>query len=90
MLLDIHMSMCNIVQTCIHCTHKLLQSPIKVVLGTSRKAKRFGTKRRLVEQEETFVYIPILQTLQKLLNNDTVLTEVVCVCMYNDYKCTCT
>lgn len=54
-------------------------------MGTSRKAKGVGTKRRLVEQEETFVYIPILQTLQRLVNNDTVLTEVVCVCSYGMY-----
>ena len=53
-----------------------MQMPIKVVLGTRRKAKGLGTKRRLVEVEEGFVYVPILETLQTLLNIDTVLTEV--------------
>ena len=53
-----------------------MQMPIKVVLGTRRKAKGLGTKRQLVEVEEGFVYVPILETLQTLLNNDTVLTEV--------------
>ena len=40
------------------------------------KAKGFGAKRRLIEEEETFAYIPILDTLQTLLNNETVLSEV--------------
>ena len=50
--------------------------PIKVVLGTRRKAKGVGAKRHLVEAEESFMYVPILESLQTLLNNDTVLTEV--------------
>ena len=54
----------------------LTQMPIKVVLGTRRKAKGLGAKRRFVEVEESFMYVLILETLQTLLNNDTVLTEV--------------
>lgn len=41
------------------------------------KAQGFGSKRRLVEKEEVFVYIPVLQTLQALLTNETVLSEVI-------------
>ena len=52
----------------------------KVVLGTCRKAKGLGTKRRLVEEEESFMYIPLLETLQTLLKDDTVLTEVKYTC----------
>ena len=37
----------------------LLQDPKTVVLGTVRKIKGTGTKRRCVEVEETMQYIPI-------------------------------
>ena len=53
-----------------------IQDPVKITLGTKMKAQGAGSKRRIVEKEEVFVYIPILQTLQALLTNDTVLTEV--------------
>ena len=52
----------------------------QIVLGTCRKAKGLGTKRRLVEEEESFMYIPLLETLQTLLKDDTVLTEVKYTC----------
>ena len=53
-----------------------MQLPVTVVLRTERKAKGLGSKRRLVEKEESYVYIPILQTLETLLQNDMVLAEV--------------
>ena len=46
---------------------------MKVVLGTKRKYKGFGPKRRIIEKDECFVYVPVLQTL---LKNETVLSEV--------------
>ena len=46
------------------------------MLGTCRRAKGLGAKRQLVEEEESFMYVPILETLQ---NDDTVLAEVMCV-----------
>lgn len=45
----------------------LLQDPKTVVLGTVRKAKGTGMKRHCVEVEETMQYIPIMDTLNVLL-----------------------
>ena len=42
---------------------------MKVVLGTNQRAKGSGAKRRLVEEEESFMYVPVLETLQTLLND---------------------
>ncbi len=54
-------------------------------LGTERKVKGVGHKRRMIEVEDTMVYIPIFKTLQVLLNNDCVAEEVqhfaLCVCV---------
>lgn len=54
----------------------LLQEPKTVVLGTVRKTKGTGTKHRCVEIEETMQYIPIMDTLNILLQNETVNSEV--------------
>ena len=50
---------------------------MKITLGTKAKPQGIGSKRRIVEKEEGFVYIPILQTLQALLTNENVLSEVL-------------
>ena len=50
---------------------------MKVVLGTNRRAKGSGAKRCLVEEEESFMYVPMLETLQTLLNDETILAEVM-------------
>ena len=52
------------------------QEPVSVILGTVRKAKGAGAKRRIVEVEEGMVYIPILETLNVLLNNESIASEV--------------
>lgn len=62
-----------------------LQTRVKIA---KMKAKGFGAKRRIVEEEETFTYVPILESLQALLNNETVLSEVresscVCSCTFS-------
>ena len=36
-----------------------------------------GPKHRCVEKEETMMYIPLLETLECLLHNDTVLAEAL-------------
>lgn len=46
------------------------------MLGTDRRAKGLGAKRRLVEEEESFMYVPVLETLQALLSDETILAEV--------------
>ena len=50
--------------------------PVKVVLRVNRRAKGLGAKRRLVEEEESFMYVPVLETLQTLLNDEAILAEV--------------
>lgn len=52
------------------------KDPVKILLGTKKKPQGLGSKRRLIEKEEVFVYVPILQTLQALLTNETILAEV--------------
>ena len=71
-----------------------MKDPVKIRLGTKKKAQGLGSKRRLVEKEEDFAYVPILQTLQALLTNETVLSEVkfnVCRVMItnNDFVVLC-
>ena len=50
------------------------------MLGSSRKAKGIGAKRQLVEKEDSFMYVPVLKTLEVLLNSDVVLAEVYIDC----------
>jgi hypothetical protein len=38
--------------------------------------KGHGRKRRLVEEEQCMVYIPLLESLEALLQNDAILAEV--------------
>ena len=52
------------------------QEPVACELGTSFKYQQTGIKRRLVEVKETFQYIPLMQNLEKLLNNQDVYQEV--------------
>lgn len=60
---------------CIHVCI-FLKEPRTVVLGSVRKAKGMGAKRRVVEIDETMIYIPILETLRILLENEAVMAEV--------------
>ena len=66
-----------------------LQEPKTVVLGTVRKPKGTSTKRRCVEVKETMLYIPILDTLNILLQNETVISEVY-MYLIQSLECTCT
>ena len=44
--------------------------------------KGIGAKRRRVKEQEKMVYIPLLQTLEAVLQNRNVVSEVrVCVCV---------
>ena len=62
------------------CKHNSIQSrkqePVKVVLGTERKQKGTGAKKRVVEVEECMVYVPISGTLEFLCQNVLVTDEV--------------
>ena len=48
-------------------------------LGQRRVWKGTGTKRRCVSKEDHMMYVPILETLQSLLRNKIVVSEV---CMH--------
>ena len=45
-------------------------------LGSSYIYKNSGQKRRLVEQQDTFQYIPLLQNLEWVLQNEDVYKKV--------------
>lgn len=47
------------------------------MLGSQRKAKGSGSKRRVVEVDDVMMYIPILSTLELLLQNETIVSEVL-------------
>lgn len=53
------------------------------MLGTEVVYKGIGAKRRRVEEQEKMVYIPLLDTLEAVLQNKHVVSEV-CTCI-----CTC-
>ena len=50
--------------------------PMEIVLGSKWKLEGSGAKRRMVEKKDCMYYIPILETLQTLLDNEDVLAEV--------------
>ena len=48
------------------------------LLGTTYQYQRSGAKRRLVEKEETFQYVPLIDNLKWLLQNKDIYNEVCC------------
>lgn len=52
------------------------QDPVAIVLGTDYKMKGCGSKRRLVEVRNEMQYIPMLDTLQRLLNCNAIQQQV--------------
>ncbi len=59
-----------------------LQEPQKIVLGEYHKQVRKGRKLTNVLKQDTAYYVPLLQSIQQLLNNDSVLEEVRFVCIF--------
>ena len=57
-----------------------LQEPVRVSLGKRHNCKGNGAKRRCVSKEDCFMFVPVLKTLQVLLNDKVVLSEVVKLC----------
>ena len=49
---------------------------MKIVLGTERRTVGCGYNRKIAEVEDTMVYVPVLSTIQCLLNNDALVAEV--------------
>jgi len=52
------------------------KEPVRVLLGERRVWKGRGTKRMCVSKEDHVFYIPVLETLQSLLRNEAILSEV--------------
>lgn len=50
--------------------------PREIILGSKWKPEGTGTKRRTVEKKDCMYYIPIIETLQTLLDNEDILAEV--------------
>lgn len=63
---------CNIIETL------LFQEPQKIVLGTYHEKKRRGNKLKDVEVTDDAYYVPLLESLQQLLNDESILSEVKC------------
>lgn len=53
-----------------------MQEPVTIVLGNHLRYVGLGCKRRLVETNDTFEYVPLLQGLKTLLQNDAIRHEV--------------
>ena len=50
--------------------------PKEIVLGTVLKPRGTGSKRRLVEKKDFLMYIPLLDSLQQLLENQSIDAQV--------------
>ena len=48
-----------------------------MVLGKSLKPMGHGSKRRIKEVSDCFYYVPVLETLNVVLNNKQILEEVL-------------
>ena len=55
---------------------QLLQEPVKITLEKRHVLRVSGCKRRLVENKEEMIYVPLLLTLERLLNNDSIMNQV--------------
>ena len=53
-----------------------LQEPHPILLGLDKQWKGSGAKRTYREVREEMIYIPVLDTIQDLLNDDEVLKQV--------------
>lgn len=54
----------------------LLKEPRRIVLKETRVHQRSGRKRKIVVKKEEMMYIPLLETLQGLLNNSSIMSQV--------------
>lgn len=53
-----------------------LQEPTRIILKETRTQRLAGRKRKVVIKREEVMYVPLLETLQSLLNNKTVFEQV--------------
>ena len=54
----------------------LLKEPRRIILKETRIRQLSGRKRKVVVKKEEMMYIPLLETLQGLLNNSAILSKV--------------
>ena len=54
----------------------LLKEPRRIILKETRIRQLSGQKRKVVVKKEEMMYIPLLETLQGLLNNSAILSKV--------------
>lgn len=68
------------------------QEPKRIVLKQTRTLRLSGRTRKLVVKKEEAMYVPLLETLQSLLNNTTIYEQAChgihvhpCVCSPPNY-----
>lgn len=55
-----------------------MQEPKTIILGTEKKMRGSGKKRRCIEVRDEMKYIPLLSTIERLLQNKEFLQQVCC------------
>ena len=60
---------------------------MRIVVKETRTLRLSGRRRRLVTEKEECVYIPLLKSLEQLLNNTTVFEEVYTIFSCMSDKC---
>ena len=58
------------------------KEPRENTFGTRYQWKTVHGKRKLVEIKDTFQYIPLLDVLQAMLNNDSIFKEVQYILLF--------
>lgn len=66
----------RVYQLCHNNKINLVKTPQTIVLGSEQKMKGSAEKRKCVEVKHTMMYVPIQATLERLLQNKNVLSEV--------------
>ena len=56
------------------------QKPTPILLGTVQKWKGDGPNRKYETIKETMIYVPLLSSLEALLNDNLILTLVLISC----------
>ena len=64
------------------------KEPDTIIFGSELKMKGTGVKRCCIEVQHEMKYIPILISLQRLLQNRTIWTEVHCIDTGSSISCT--
>lgn len=52
------------------------KEPVRYVLGEKHTWKGTGRKRKCIKAQDTMMYVPLLDTIQILLKNKAIVTQV--------------